>query len=458
MRFASAVLLSFVMSMCVSFGARSADEKPAQSGSILAEIWRDVPGNVVADLTKSAAYNETPSEFQMLKLFDIGENIGDNYGTRVRGWVVPPESGAYTFFIASDDGSELWLSDSQETTGKKMIASVAEWTNPREWNKFPSQKSSPVQLQAGKRYYIEALHKEGGGGDNLAVGWQLPSGALEQPIPGSRLVPAAAPKIDQSQGVTIKVNTALPTKPGIHAMTGVFTFRGKESPFGFNVFLQDDYFTTKDKLPLMVSMHNVVDSVGGVTGGPDILYEGMGMLMEKDIGADNRHSGEWPATKFNPRKDARFIGLTPQCPKDRSFAALPMAQVIVETINFLEKNLRVDGDRVWLTGFSYGGSCSWAVAQKFPERFAAIMPLSARVAPSPEQSPEILKNIGVWCAVGENDGDFKAACSKMADIYKAANHPNFQFTVIKGGGHHCYQSFYGNPEVWKWLLAQKRKN
>jgi hypothetical protein len=31
--------------------------------------------------------------------------------------------------------------------------------------------------------------KEGGGGDNLAVGWQLPNGALERPISGNRLIP-----------------------------------------------------------------------------------------------------------------------------------------------------------------------------------------------------------------------------------------------------------------------------
>ncbi len=33
------------------------------------------------------------------------------------------------------------------------------------------------------------MQKEGGGGDNLAVGWQLPDGTFERPIPGSRLSP-----------------------------------------------------------------------------------------------------------------------------------------------------------------------------------------------------------------------------------------------------------------------------
>jgi hypothetical protein len=44
-------------------------------------------------------------------------------------------------------------------------------------------------LTANKKYYIEALHKDGTGGDNLAVGWQGPgiTGEAERPIPASRL-------------------------------------------------------------------------------------------------------------------------------------------------------------------------------------------------------------------------------------------------------------------------------
>jgi predicted peptidase len=134
-----------------------------------------------------------------------------------------------------------------------------------------------------------------------------------------------------------------------------------------------------------------------------------------------------------------------------------MSGVVVEIINWVEKNYRVDSDRCSLTGFSYGGSCTWAVGMQFPERFAAIVPLSARLAPAPETAPERLKDVGVWCGVGENDGDFKASCVKMNDIFVAAKHTNFHFTVVKGGAHHCYQSIYANPDFWKWLLAQKRK-
>jgi hypothetical protein len=49
-----------------------------------------------------------------------------------------------------------------------------------------------VNLVAGQQYYIEALHKEGVGSDHMAVGWQLPDGTLERPIPGNRLSPSGS--------------------------------------------------------------------------------------------------------------------------------------------------------------------------------------------------------------------------------------------------------------------------
>ena len=50
------------------------------------------------------------------------------------------------------------------------------------FSRYPSQQSSPVQLVKGKAYYMEALMKEGGGGDHITVGVKFPSGTLQRPI------------------------------------------------------------------------------------------------------------------------------------------------------------------------------------------------------------------------------------------------------------------------------------
>jgi hypothetical protein len=46
-----------------------------------------------------------------------------------------------------------------------------------------------ITLNAGTRYYIEAIMKEGGGGDHLAVGWQKPGDTTISVIAGTYLTP-----------------------------------------------------------------------------------------------------------------------------------------------------------------------------------------------------------------------------------------------------------------------------
>ena len=123
----------------------------------------------------------------MLDNFEAPTNVDDNYGQRLRAFITPPITGSYTFWIASDDNSDLFLSTDDTPAHKQAISSVSVWTDPRQWNKYPEQQSVPIPLVAGQRYYIEALMKEGNGGDNLAVRWQLPDSTIEEPIPATRL-------------------------------------------------------------------------------------------------------------------------------------------------------------------------------------------------------------------------------------------------------------------------------
>ena len=155
------------------------------TGFISREVWTGITGNSVAQIPVTTP----PNTSEQLTIFETPVDAADNYGTRVRGYICVPASGQYTFWIASDDNGELWLSTNSGPAGKQLIASVPGWSGSRVWDKFPEQQSASITLVAGQLYYIEALQKEGTGGDNLAVGWQLPNGAQERPIPGIRLLP-----------------------------------------------------------------------------------------------------------------------------------------------------------------------------------------------------------------------------------------------------------------------------
>jgi len=178
------------------------------SGTILIEVWTNISGNLIS----SIPVNTTPNSKTSLTIFESPKDVGDNYGCRIRGYVCPPNTGNYYFWIASNNTSELWLSSDDSPANIQKIAAVNDWTNSREWTKYAAQKSNAIYLVAGKRYYVEVLHKESTQGDHLAVGWQLPNGTLERPIPGARLSPSTSttpiqyPKL--SRGPYLQLSTS----------------------------------------------------------------------------------------------------------------------------------------------------------------------------------------------------------------------------------------------------------
>jgi hypothetical protein len=170
-----------------SFGVK-ADGEPVNNcsatGYIVREQWNTIFGTAVSDIP---LHLPPASTTQLTRLQT--ENTGDWMGARIRGYICPPVTGNYTFYIAGDDGVELWLSTSDNPANKKKIAGYVGWTGFQEWEKYPDQKSALIALQVGKSYYIEVLHKNGAGGDHVSVRWDLPNGTSEAPVPGSRLAP-----------------------------------------------------------------------------------------------------------------------------------------------------------------------------------------------------------------------------------------------------------------------------
>jgi hypothetical protein len=146
-------------------------------GKILFEWFEGTTGGNIDQLVdgRNPNYPDNPSSFEWRSSFQGPVNRSDNYGTRVRGYLYPPADGDYTFWIYSDDHSRLWLSTNDDPANKTLICEVNGYTGANEWTKFPEQKSSPITLKAGQKYYIEALHRDGTGGDNLGVGWGGPT-------------------------------------------------------------------------------------------------------------------------------------------------------------------------------------------------------------------------------------------------------------------------------------------
>jgi len=153
---------------------------------ILYERFASAQGLQFDYVVNLARYPNEPIASIYRPMAELPSNVADNYGARLSGYVLAPQSGLYTFWIAADDNGTLWISSDDNPANKRLIAECPYWVNPREWNYFTTQQSVSIYLEAGRRYYLEAQFKEADVIDHGAIGWQLPDGKLERPIPSTR--------------------------------------------------------------------------------------------------------------------------------------------------------------------------------------------------------------------------------------------------------------------------------
>jgi dienelactone hydrolase len=422
----------FVFSLLPTLATLALGVCASENGKLLRSVWSEAGGSPDG-LRESEDYPDYPSKTELIGSFEAPTDVADGYGQLLRGYVHPPATGDYTFWIASDDGSELWLSSSEDPKSKQKIAFVREWTGPREWTRFPEQKSQPVKLEAGKKYYIEAIHGEGGGGDNLAVGWTLPDNKEERPIPGNRLSSFDAPKPGPR---TPKPPTPMPTAHGHTKHKFETTVNGEKLKMAYSLYLPVGYEKTTDKKPMLVFLHGAgecgTDCNAIFIHGPDSHLRG-----------DPKFKDTYP-----------FIGLSPQCPPGRRWDSPNQIAAVAELVKEVTQKLRVDSDRVYATGLSMGGKATWLLAHHAPELFAAIAPISA-VDVEAEKAKERFKNMAIWIIAGGNDGGFTEGSKKMGEALRGST-SEVKLTVVPDEGHGVWGRYYPGQELYQWFLTKKR--
>jgi signal transduction histidine kinase len=153
--------------------------------------WVELEGKKSPFFSVFANYPGKPSASEIRNLFEGPTNMGNYYLSEMKGFLIPPATGQYRFWVASDDSSELWLSTNSDPGQAKTIAYVSggHWTNPRQWDRFPTQQSTNIFLEAGKSYFIRAIAQQIKGKDYLGVAWEGPTMPLSV-IDGQYLNPA----------------------------------------------------------------------------------------------------------------------------------------------------------------------------------------------------------------------------------------------------------------------------
>jgi len=143
-------------------------------GGATRQVWLGVPGSSLGALEADPRFPAAPDRVETLNKLQSPPDWGDRYGERIAGYLVPPRTGEYTFWIAGDDACALRISTDDAPARVREVARVRGYTAPHAWDASPEQKSPALHLEAGRPYYFEVLHKEGGGADHVAVAWRGP--------------------------------------------------------------------------------------------------------------------------------------------------------------------------------------------------------------------------------------------------------------------------------------------
>lgn len=165
-------------------------------GFLRREVFPNIGGDFLDDLMNSVRFPDAPGSADYPALSETPSNIGENYGTRLLGYLLPPTNGYYRFFMSSDGQGVLYLSTDENPANKVQIAAEPAWNGVRNWvvpdrrtAGNPENISGNILLEAGRRYYVEAVMKESTSSDNLGFTWQLPGA----PLPANGDLPITAP-------------------------------------------------------------------------------------------------------------------------------------------------------------------------------------------------------------------------------------------------------------------------
>jgi predicted peptidase len=151
------------------------------------------------------------------------------------------------------------------------------------------------------------------------------------------------------------------------------------------------------------------------------------------------------------RADFPFIVASPQA---RNSIERFDPAVLNAMLDELLEQLPIDTDRVYLTGVSMGGMWTYAWASQRPDRFAAIAPVCGTWDPADACR---FKDVPVWSFHGAKDDVVPLGGDQATIEAIKACGGDARLTVYPDTGHDAWTAAYADPQLFTWLLQQRRK-
>lgn len=227
------------------------------------------------------------------------------------------------------------------------------------------------------------------------------------------------------------------------------TYNIKEHSLPFCLIKIGQKIKTNIKTPVLLFLHGA-----GEQGNNNITQLQVGLpILIKSI--------------LETTKDPCYI-IVPQCPENEKWVNTDWTKTshIMETkINWslngalqildsiIKSNNAIDTNRIYLTGLSMGGFGVWDILQRFPNKFAAAIPICGGGDTS---LVEVIKKTPIWAFHGRKDKLVKV--TRTIDMVTAINKKGgkAKITILEKQGHLCWNAVYENKTLITWLFSNKR--
>ncbi len=208
------------------------------------------------------------------------------------------------------------------------------------------------------------------------------------------------------------------------------TVQREGKPYRYVIYVPADYDPQK-AYPTIIFLNGAGEC--GLDGFKQVA-QGIGTAVMFD-------TEHWPFLIMFPQKPS--IGET----------WLQNDDLILAELKAVKNDYRVDEDRLYLTGLSQGGYGTWAIAAKYPDMFAAIVPICGG---GDKEMVKTLKSLPVWAFHGAADTTVPPVLSESMVQYLKEAGGDAKLTLYPGVGHNSWDNAYRKEKLYDWFLSHKR--
>lgn len=128
-------------------------------------------------------------------------------------------------------------------------------------------------------------------------------------------------------------------------------------------------------------------------------------------------------------------------------------KLIIALVKEMVADYPIDESRIYTTGFSMGATAVWDIITRYPDLFAAALPMSGETDPT---KASLITHLPIWAFHGADDEIVPWSINKnmVDEINKHGG--NAKFTILKSIGHGCVHKTMNEKGVLDWIYNQNR--